>query len=164
MSRCKELKTIGQAITNGSRQLELWDMSGCTKIKFMDGNGTHAKVFRVNANLRGDSKNNFRNLMFNGNVEIWDFGKCQHSFLVCEQVDEKSLEFLRVLATGYMKHIYKQGLWRKISLHMTNDIHNDDDLNFLVKNYKEIRRLAKRMMVKNRFFTTLIFTLFYTIS
>ncbi|MBQ4535252.1 MAG: leucine-rich repeat domain-containing protein [Clostridia bacterium] len=148
MSKCKELKTVGTGITNESRMLELWDMSGCTKIKFMDANGTRAKTFRVNANLRGNSNGNFWQTMFGGTVEIWDFDKCQESFEVTSTQNLKSLERLRVLSTGYLKHLRRVGLWPKITLNMINDIQSDDDLNFLVKNFDEIRPLLKRMMVE----------------
>lgn len=149
MSKCKELTTVGEAITNRSEALELWDMSGSTKINFMGGNGTYAKTLRVNANLRGESDGNFWQTMFGGTVEIWDFGKCQHSFVITDEKHKDSLEGLRNLSTGYLKQVNRHGLWGKITLQMINDIHSDDDLNFLVKHFEEIRALTKRMMVDN---------------
>ena len=147
MSGCKNLKHVGAAITLGDLRLKLWDMSGCDKIEKFLGNGTHAEVLRVNANLRANGDATFYQTMVIGRVEIWDHGQMKQKFLVLESMGEGSIAHLNVLKTGYVKDLQRLGL-KDVSVKIVNMFEGSKDVINFVKNKEKLDDIASKISPK----------------
>ena len=147
MSGCKNLKHVGGGITLGDLRLKLWDMSGCDKIEKFLGNGTHAEVLRVNANLRANGDATFYQTMVIGRVEIWDHGQMKEKFLVLEGMGEDSIAHLNVLKTGYVKDLQRLGL-KEVSVKIINTFKNSKDSITFAKNKEKFDDMASKTSPK----------------
>ena len=150
MSGCKNLKHVGTGITLGDLRLKLWDMSGCDKIEKFLGNGTHAEVLRVNANLRANGDATFYQTMVIGRVEVWDHGQMKEKFSVFESMGDDSIAHLNVLKTGYVKDLERLG-FKDISVKIVNRLDNQNDLNVFVKNKDKFDELVLKITPNGKF-------------
>lgn len=143
MSKCKNLKYVGTAITLGDLRLKLWDMSCCDKIEKFLGNGTHAEVLRVNANLRANGDADFYQTMVIGRVEIWDGGEMKDKFLVLDSMGDDSIARLNVLKTGYLKDLNRLG-FQDFSVQLINRFESQSEFKTFLKNKAKFDEIVEK--------------------
>ena len=150
MSGCKNLKHVGTAITLGDLRLRIWDMSGCDKIEKFLGNGTHAEVLRVNANLRANGDATFYQTMVIGRVEIWDNGQMKEKFLVLDSMGDDSIARLNVLKTGYLKDLRRLG-FEDCSIQLINRFESRAEFKVFLKHKEKFDEVLKNVNPSQKF-------------